>query len=80
MHKTIHLWNPYDKMKFDIICREITTCLIFDPRRTLKVNGGHLGNARICGISEKIAYALLILSTKSRTFNKYRIIIQISCA
>ena len=42
---------------------------IFDPCRTLKVSGDHLGNATICGISENIAYGFIKLSAKSHSFN-----------
>ena len=40
---------------------------IFDPCGTLKVNGGHLKNATICGISEKMLFMLLLNSVQSLT-------------
>ena len=41
--------------------------IIFDPCGTLKVNGGRLGNATICGISEKCFFMLLLNSVQSLT-------------
>ena len=54
MHKTIHFWKPYDKMKkLTLFSERLEHILIFDPSEALKVNGSHLENAIICGISEK---------------------------
>ena len=55
MHLTIHFLNQYDKTKnLTLFSEESEHVSIFDPCGTLKVNGGHLGNATICGISENI--------------------------
>ena len=52
--QTIHFWNPYDKANnLTLLSEKLKHVSIFDPCITLKVIGGHLGNATICGISEK---------------------------
>ena len=59
MHLTIHFLNPYDKTNNLILFSEkLEHVSIFDPCRTLKVNDAHLGNATICGISEKMLFML----------------------
>ena len=70
-----------DKNNLTLFWEKSDNVSIFDPCWTLKVYGGHLGNATICGISEKkVAYALFTLSTKSHTFNRYCTIMSLSCA
>ena len=50
MCQTIHFLNPYDKTNnLTLFSEKLERVSIFDPCRTLKVNGGHLGNATICG-------------------------------
>ena len=41
---------------------------IFDPCGTFKVNGAHLGNATICGISENCSSYILVLLWKVSSF------------
>ena len=54
----MHFLNPYDRTNnLTLFSEKLEHVSIFDPWRTLKVNGGHLGNATICGISENVAYA-----------------------
>ena len=46
--------NPYDKTNnLTLFSKKSEHVAIFDPCGTLKVNGSHLGNATICGISKK---------------------------
>ena len=83
MRHTLHLFkNPCDKTSnLTLFSEKSEHVSIFDPCGTLKVNGGHLGNATICSISEKnVAFALFMLSTKSETFNRYRTIMPLSYA
>ena len=48
----IHFWNPYDKTNnLTLFSEKSEHVSIFDPCGILKVNGGHHGNATICGIS-----------------------------
>ena len=56
----IHFWNPYDKTNLTLFSEKSEHVPIFDPCGTLKVNGGHLGNATICGISEKKKLFMLV--------------------
>ena len=66
----IHFLNPYDKTKnLTLFSEKSEHVLISDLCGTLKVNGGHLGNATICGISEKCCYAFIKLCAKSHSFN-----------
>ena len=48
--------------QFDTTFREIGACF---KCWILKVNGGHLGNATICGISEKFCLSFLLNSVQS---------------
>ena len=83
MDQTIHFWNPYDKKNnLTLLLEKLEHVSIFDPCRTLKVNGSHLGNATIMWHIKKknVAYALFTLSTKSYTFNTYCTIMPLSCA
>ena len=53
-------WNPYDKTNnLTLFSEKSEHVSIFDPCGTLKVNGGHLGNATICGISEKYCFCFV---------------------
>ena len=48
------LLNSYDNTNnLTLFSEKLEHVSIADPCGTLKVNGGHLGNATICGISEK---------------------------
>ena len=52
--------NPYDKTNnLTLFSEKSEHVSIFDPCETLKVNGGHLGNATICGISEKYCFCFV---------------------
>ena len=63
------------KTKIDRASQLIFSMIVasfFDTCGTLKVTDGLLGNATICGMSEKCClYALFTLSTKSHTFNRF---------
>ena len=63
----MHFWNPYDKKtkkqnknkqtkkdNLTLFSEKLEYVSLFDPCGTLKVNdnGSHLGNAKICSISE----------------------------
>ena len=68
MNEIIHFGNPYDKTdNLTLFSEKSEHVSIFDPSRTLKVNSGHLGNATICGISEKcfLCFSDTRLATKS---------------
>ena len=53
MHETIHFLNPYDKTNnLTLFSEKSEHVSTFDTCGTFKVNGGHLGNATICGTSE----------------------------
>ena len=69
MPKTIHFWNPHDKTNnLTLFSEKSEHVSIFDPCGTFKVNGGHLGNATICGISENCSSYILALLWKVSSF------------
>ena len=68
----MHFWNPYDKTNnLTLFSEKSVHISIMDPYGcgTLKVNGGHLGNATICDISENVVQAFIKLSAKSHNLN-----------
>ena len=53
VRQTIHFWNPFHKANnLTLFSEKLEHVSFFKPCRTLKVNGGHLGNATIFGRSE----------------------------
>ena len=65
--KLVHFWNPYDKTNNLTLFSEKSehASINFDPCGTLKVKGGHFGNATcIWHIRKNVAFALFTLSTK----------------
>ena len=68
MHLTTHFWNPYDKtINLTLFSDKSEHITISDQCETLKVNGGHLDNATICGISEKMLLMLCLHSLPNLT-------------
>ena len=84
MHENIHFdfWDSYDnKNNLTLFSEKSEHVLNFGLRGTLKINGSHFENATIFSISEKLShYALLTLSIKFHTFNKYHTIMPLSYA
>ena len=62
IYESIHFCKPYDKTKnLTLFSEKLEYVSIFDPCLTLKVSGSHLGNATICGISEKCCLCIFLI-------------------
>ena len=69
MHETIHFWNPYEKTNdLTLFSENLEHVSIFDPCETFKVNGGHLENTIVCGISAKYYLGFYLTQCKVSQF------------